>query len=304
MSQNLIDAKGLSRSFGTRKALNHVDLHLAPGEIGILVGANGSGKTTLLKVLAGLLPPDHGDLNVCNLKPFQQRAMLMREARFAFAPATHYPQLTAREHMRYICRLGFAGTDQPTEAQINETLQWVGLAARADEPVRVFSFGMRQRLLLAMALLPRPRLLVLDEPTEGLDPSAIRAWRDLLRSLRDEWGLGILMASHWLHDMENLADQILVLRDGCTVYYGDTQTLMQSNHRAMIQCEGASSQVLPCLQAVGLSVSRSQDGWLVTGNPLSLDHVATALASANIRLTEFRKPTLAESLQHLHAEEA
>ena len=211
---NPVEVRGARRSFGRRVALDDVSLVVGPGEIVGLVGPNGSGKTTLLRLISGFLRPDAGDVRVFAIDPFRDQPRVMERTRFAFAPPALFETLTAEEHLRYLASIRANGMPPVSRTEIARTLETVGLADRAGDRVKTFSFGMRQRLALAQALLPTPKLLVLDEPTDGLDPLAVLELRDLLLRLRDEHGLAILLSSHLLMEVEELVDGMLVLSEG------------------------------------------------------------------------------------------
>ncbi|MBM4016598.1 MAG: ABC transporter ATP-binding protein, partial [Planctomycetes bacterium] len=225
MVKLLVEATALCKRFGTRWALQRVDLTVAAGELVALVGANGSGKSTLLKLLAGLLRPDGGRLTVAGHEPWREREAVMRTTRFAFAPPALFEALTGREQLVALASAGGASV-AARGREVERALAALGLAARADDRVRTYSFGLRQRLTLAQALLPLPQLLVLDEPTEGLDPVAVRELRGLLRRLRDESGIAIVLASHLAAEVELLADRLVVLEEGRVAFAGPVEELL------------------------------------------------------------------------------
>jgi len=148
-SRPMIEVFQVGRRFGRRIALDGVDLSVQRGEIVALVGPNGSGKTTLLKLLAGFLRPTAGSVHVTGLEPYRNRPQVMTDVRFAFAPPALYANLTARETLRALTGIGARATERPTATEIHQALTTVGLADRADDRIRVYSFGMRQRLALA-----------------------------------------------------------------------------------------------------------------------------------------------------------
>jgi ABC-2 type transport system ATP-binding protein len=284
------------RRFGARVALDGVHFELAPGRIAGLVGPNGSGKTTLLKLLAGFLEPDAGEVRVFGLDPFRARAQVMRRTRFAFAPPALFASLTAREHLVHLARLG--GGERPSVAELERTLETVGLEGRADEPVRSFSFGMRQRLALAQALLPRPELLVLDEPTDGLDPLAVLELREVLRRLRDEHGLAVLLSSHLLIEVDRLVDDMLVLAEGRAVFRGAPSELRRGGERLVIEAADAGLAE-EALRARGLVPETNGDGRLALPiGVLELEDAARLLAEAGTRLVGFQveRPSLESAL--------
>ena len=263
-----------------------------------LVGPNGSGKTTLLRILAGLIRPSSGDARVFGLTPFAQAPLVMERARFAFAPPALFDSLTALEHLTHLSALRPAGIPRPSRAEIDRALDLVGLADRARDRVRAFSFGMRQRLVLALALLPRPELLVLDEPTDGLDPLAVLELRALLRRLRAEYGLSILLSSHLLVEIEELVDRLLVLREGRTLFYGTPEEMTRGQRRLRIGVDDAP-------RACALFSERGLAVHVLDGSAIELDEgaidVGAALElfeAAGLRLESFapHEPTLEEAL--------
>jgi len=280
MAELLIDVRGLERRFGARRALAGVELEVRAGEIVGLVGPNGSGKTTLLRILAGLLRPTAGTVRVAGFDPQYEREEVMRVARFAFAPPALVESLTAREHLAHFGGLGGARVEA---AEIERVLARVGLAARADERVRGFSFGMRQRLVLALSLVPRPRLLVLDEPTEGLDPLAVLELRGILAGLRREHGLAILLSSHLLLEIDQLVDRMLVLSEGRTLFAGTPAELTAGTERVRWRVSDAG-RALELARARGLVVERIRADELELADSPPLAEVAGFLAAGGVTL--------------------
>lgn len=290
MSSYAIEMRQVQHSYGARPALRGIDLLVAPGEIVGLVGANGSGKTTLLKILAGFLRPQAGEVRVFGLTPCTQAPQVMQHARFAFAPPALYGNLTAREHLQHLSRLQDADHPMPavSDQEIDATLQRLGLADRADDRVRTYSFGMRQRLVLAQALLPRPRLLVLDEPSDGLDPVAVAELRNLLLELRREWGLSILLSSHLLEEIEQLVDRMLVLADGRVLFAGAPSELTKRYERFVLQAE-PQPVALQVLRAAGLVVAENNGLLEIDAEELTLQRVQEILEPAQVRLLAFHR---------------
>ncbi len=290
-------AAGVCKRFGTRTALDGLDLEVRPGEIVGLAGPNGSGKTTLLKLLAGFLSPDEGDVRLFGQDPFRQQKSVMRDVRFAFAPPPLLGSLTAREQLSYLARLGRRRAEV-TRADVAATLALVGLEERADDRVETFSFGMRQRLNLAQALLPRPRLLVLDEPNDGLDPLAVIELRGILRTLRDEHGLAILLSSHLLIEVEELVDRLLVLVEGRTLFAGAPARLTAGRERILIEAEprDAARELL-----AKRGIPATPEGAVALALPagsVELVDVVELFNARGIRLESFRRdvPTLEAAL--------
>jgi ABC-2 type transport system ATP-binding protein len=304
MAERVVDARGLGRRFGRRWALADVDLEVAEGEIVGLVGPNGSGKTTLLRLLAGLLRPHRGTVQVLGGVPWNQRHQVMRAARFAFAPPALFDTLTPREHLRELPRLG---GDRVDDGALEQVLALVGLSERADDRVGTFSFGMRQRLALALALLPRPRLLVLDEPTEGLDPLAVLELRAILARLRSEHGLAILLSSHLLVEIDRLVDRLLVLREGRTRFHGTPADLRAGTRRLVLTVDRPEVIAAALRAEAEVEVVLDEDGALrLPAEHLTLDEARALCANHGVGLLGFhhRVATLEEALLTRLREEA
>lgn len=300
MTGPLVEVRALRRMFGSREALAEVSFDVQPGTIFGLAGANGSGKTTLLKILAGFIAPSGGAARVFGLDPRRRRAEVMRDARFAFAPPALYESLTAREHIALLASLG-ATPDRGGRSRavaVAAALDEVGLADRADDRVGTFSFGMRQRLVLAQALVPTPRLLVLDEPTDGLDPLAVLELRGVLRRLRDERGVTILLSSHLLVELDELVDELLVLDEGQTIYCGPPARLLDGEARLVLVMDDAA-RAAQLFTRRGLAAQSAGDGALVLGDgSLPLAEAAEILRAGGLELLEYRveRPTLERAL--------
>jgi heme exporter protein A len=209
MSAPTVSARGLAKIFDTRFALTAIDIDLFPGEVVALLGPNGAGKTTLLSILATVSRPSRGDLTLFGL-PFARAAAEARGRIGVCAHATFlYGDLTAEENLRFYARL----YGVPDGAAIGAALERFGLAARARDRVRTFSRGMQQRLALARTLLPGPEMLLLDEPTTGLDAAATSLLVEVLRAERDRGRL-VLVATHDFGAAARLADRVIVLSRG------------------------------------------------------------------------------------------
>ncbi|WP_440556184.1 ABC transporter ATP-binding protein [Streptomyces sp. SCPE 10] len=210
-----VRARGIAKYFGEVVALDGVDLDVAQGRIHGLVGPNGAGKTTLLGLLLGLAVADSGELEILGVPVGRTVAAVDGVAGFVDGPGL-YPSLTARQNLAALAALrGSGGRPAGTE----EALAEVGLGEVADDRVRGFSLGMRQRLGLAAALLTRPRLLVLDEPANGLDPAGKRDVHGVLDRLAAD-GTAVVLSSHRMDDVEALCSEVTILATGRIVFSG------------------------------------------------------------------------------------
>ena len=217
-AMSAVRARGISKSFGEVVALNGVDLDIPVGQIHGLVGPNGAGKTTLLGLLLGLAVADTGTLEILGNPVSRSLALPYGVAGFVDGPGL-YPSLTARGNLAALARL--RGTH---DRGISDALDQVGLTDVADDRVRGFSLGMRQRLGLAAALLTRPRLLVLDEPANGLDPAGTRHVHRVLTQLAAD-GTSILLSSHRMDDLATLCSEVTILVTGRAVFSGPISKL-------------------------------------------------------------------------------
>src|SRR5437660_76280 len=206
----ILEVEHLTRRFGARTAVQDVNLRVEAGEIFGFLGPNGAGKTTAIRMLLGLLRPDSGSARVAGFDCWRQHVQAARHFGAVLESPGMYTALTARENLRQFARL-LGGVSKQEQARL---LKKVGLEGRADEPGRGFSLGMRARLAVAQALLGNPQLLVLDEPTNGLDPLGIRDLRELLRGLADQPGIAIVLSSHLLGEVEELCDRIAIISHG------------------------------------------------------------------------------------------
>jgi ABC-2 type transport system ATP-binding protein len=219
-----VRARGLTKFFGDVVALDSVDLDVAPGQIHGIVGPNGAGKTTLLGLLLGLAVADRGSLEVLGSPVGRALAAPDDVSGFVDAPGL-YPALTARKNLAALAALRAPGA--PT-ADIDGLLEQVGLADVADDGVRGFSLGMRQRLGLAAALVTMPRLLVLDEPANGLDPAGKRHVHETLARLAAD-GTAVVLSSHRMDDLEAMCSDITILAVGRAVFSGPLGKLADRN---------------------------------------------------------------------------
>jgi ABC-2 type transport system ATP-binding protein len=211
----VVEAEGLTKRFGDRVAVDHVDLRIPAGVAFGYLGPNGAGKTTLIRMLLGLTPSTAGSMRLLGLDmPTGRAAALARVGAIVEEPRS-YPFLTGRENLEIIA----AAREPEAHKRIDGALARVGLAARADDRVKTYSLGMRQRLGVARALLGDPELLILDEPMNGLDPAGVEEMRLMIRGLVAE-GRTVVLSSHLLDEVEKTCDAIAIVDLGRVVVQG------------------------------------------------------------------------------------
>jgi ABC-2 type transport system ATP-binding protein len=206
----LLAVTHLGKRFGRQPALSDVSLSVAAGEVVGLVGPNGAGKSTAFRIICGLLRADAGTVTLAGCDVMRDARAFRSQIGVLIEGPGYYPGLSATEHLLYLARVrGVARRDR-----VARTLEEVGLAPESRKAVGKFSLGMKQRLGIAMAILHDPRLLVLDEPMNGLDPVGMASLREYLRGLGARREVGVLVSSHLLHEVEQICDRVLFIRDG------------------------------------------------------------------------------------------
>ncbi|WP_269854501.1 ABC transporter ATP-binding protein [Streptomyces sp. RPT161] len=282
-----VEARGLAKRFGGTTALDGVDLTVAAGGVHGLLGPNGAGKTTLLRILLGLVRQDAGDVRLFAGQPH-------RLAGFVDSPR-FYPYLSAERNLALLA--AYDGGDAAD--RVDEVLARVGLADRARRKVGGYSYGMRQRLGIAAALLRAPDLLVLDEPGNGLDPAGIRDMRQLVCSLAAD-GLTVLLSSHHMAEVEELCETVTILRTGRVAYAG---SLTELRSRApdpahQLATSDDESAIAVAADQPGVRVHDHPEGGLtVHARPEQLDAYVLALGRRGIAVRALRlEATSLESL--------
>jgi ABC-2 type transport system ATP-binding protein len=242
---------GLTKRFGDRTVVDQVDLAIPAGSVCGFVGPNGAGKTTTIRMLLGLIRPTAGGGSILGGKLTEPASYLRKVGALIEAPA-FYPQLSGRDNLKALARLGRVNV-----ATVAPALARAGLTERADDKYRSYSLGMKQRLGIAAALLPDPELLILDEPTNGLDPAGIVEMRGLIRSFADD-GMTVLVSSHLISEIEQICDYVIMIRAGRLVHQGPVADLRATQQRDMIvapERDEDRERLAKILQAAGCAAT-------------------------------------------------
>lgn len=242
LSEPLLETRGLTKVFRRRffgsgskhlVAVDNLELTVHRGDVFGFLGPNGAGKSTTIRMALGLIHPTQGSVRIAGRDLADgTRAALAKVGAFVERPA-FYPYLTGRKNLEI-----FAGLSGGVPVrELDEALDRVGLSKRADDKVAVYSHGMKQRLGIAACLMPRPELMILDEPTDGLDPHGIREVRELLLSLARDDGLTVFLSSHFLGEVENLCNRIAIMDHGQTILQGALDELEREHRRLRVETD-------------------------------------------------------------------
>lgn len=241
MKQAIIALDQLSKSFGTLKAVDQMDLHIAPGEIFGLLGPNGAGKSTTLRMILSLIRPDAGSIRIFDLDLTTHRREILQRIGCIIEKPDFYLYMSGLDNLRIF---GSLSNTRNLRSRIEEMLELVGLKGREKDLVKTYSHGMKQRLGLAQALLHDPALIILDEPTTGLDPQGIIELRSLLLRLKNEMHKTVVLSSHILSEMELIADSMAIIHQGKAVVQGKVQELLNEKRlHARIQTDDAARAI-------------------------------------------------------------
>ena len=276
----MIEARGLTKRYGKKTAVAGIDFSVQPGKVTGFLGPNGAGKSTTMRIIAGLTPADSGSTTIGGVRyhdipnPGTQVGVLLD------ASAQHGGR-TGRE----VLTVGARTMGLPS-SRVDEMLELVSLSAsESKRRLRDYSLGMRQRLGIAHALLGDPKILILDEPANGLDPAGIHWMRTLLRTYADRGGT-VLLSSHLLHEVEIIADELIVIGRGRIVAEGTKEELLHAAGTYVKAVPEHTEQLRSALDAAGIAVVVGEDGLQTDA---SADEVGRAAAAAQVALAELRR---------------
>lgn len=284
----LIEIRELKLDLGTHAVLRDVNLTLQKGQIYGLLGPNGAGKSTTISVVTGLRAPTAGSVRVLGLDPATDALHLHSRIGVLAEQAGFYDWMSSGDYLRWFASLYQKNLDK---AEIARLLGRVGLDGQNPAPIDTYSRGMRQRLGLARALINQPELLILDEPTNGLDPRGRREIHDVLLDLSANQGVGILLCTHLLDDVDRLCTRIGIIAEGRTLLEGDITDLL-SNQRAAVRYRlrvepGEVAQLLPADLTL---VARAGDWWHVeVASHIDPANVWRKLLDAGLRISEIHR---------------
>jgi len=294
MSQKIvIETQDLTKSYDGVTVVDHLNLHVAENEIFGLLGPNGAGKTTTILMLLGLTEPVSGSVQVCGFDPTREPLKVKRLVGYMPEKVGFYDTLTSRENLKFIARLNNM-SETESDNQIEQLLEKVGIGEIADLQVGKFSRGMKQRLGIADALIKKPKVVIFDEPTAGLDPEGINQVLDLLASL-SQMGTTVVMCSHRLHEVQRVCHSIGILSKGKMVVDGSLdqlgrQALAEGRYRIEVETTQPTSQLIDTIKGIGgvIKVETKGNLLLISSDSDLRAEIAKTVVQSNAPLIQMR----------------
>lgn len=255
MTPVVLQTEQLSKKYRRRVVVDRLSLTVERGDIFGFLGQNGAGKSTTIRMALGLVRPTSGRVSILG-HDMSRRPLrgLERIGAIIEAPA-FYENFSGRQNLRMLAAMSGGAKRE----RIETVLEIVGLRERAEDPVRVYSHGMRQRLGIAQALLPNPEFVILDEPTDGLDPQGLSETRALICRLRDELGLTVMLSSHLLHEVEQICNRVAIIEEGRLLYQGRVEDLIAKDNWIKVRVDRLSEAYELLSRDPKLSLSRNGD---------------------------------------------
>ncbi len=272
----MIELRLLNKNFGALHAVADLDLTVPRGEIFGLLGHNGAGKSTAIGMMLGQVWPTSGSVLVCGHDVTTHRQKALQKVGAIFETPVFYDYLSGWRNLEILSHY----TAPTPKKRIMEVVEWVGLSGREKSKVKTYSHGMRARLALAQALLPNPELLILDEPSDGLDPEGIHEMRQTIQRLRDEMGLTILLSSHLLNEVEQLCTRIAIMNKGRKVFEGPMSSLNEAQNWVQLRVNDFPAAT-KFLRAENLITAERENGITLAPN-VATDAVVRCLVNHNI----------------------
>ena len=258
MSDLVLETESLTKRYGRRLAVDDLSLQVERGDIFGFLGQNGAGKSTTIRMALGLVRPTSGRIVMLGHDMARHPMRALRHIGAIVEAPAFYPHFSGWKNLTMFASMSGGAA----RSRIEEVLDIVGLRARAADPVGVYSHGMRQRLGIAQALLPSPRLIILDEPTDGLDPQGIHEVRLLVRRLRDDLNLTVVLSSHLLYEVEQICNRVAIIDHGRLLYQGKIEELLATDKTVKVTVDRLDEAYELLAKDSRLSVSRNGDGSL------------------------------------------
>ena len=277
----MIQLHQVQKIFGKQTAVENLDLHVPRGEIFGLLGHNGAGKSTAIGMMLGQVWPTRGEIRICGHDVTRVRQKALQNVGAIFEAPAFYDYLSGWRNLEILTHYS-----APTpNSRIAEVIEWVGLSGREKSKVKTYSHGMRARLALAQALLPKPELLILDEPSDGLDPEGIHEMRQTILRLHRELGLTILLSSHLLNEVEQLCTRIAVMNQGEKVFEGEISEAKQSKKWVRLRA-GNFGDAVKVLRETKMIVEDRDGQFITVAEGIETDQIVKRLVERGMPLFE------------------
>jgi ABC-2 type transport system ATP-binding protein len=288
-SAPIIRTVDLTKQYKNLTAVDVLSFEVRRGEVFGFLGPNGAGKTTTIGMLLGLVRPSAGDAEVLGVSIRHNLHAALRRVGAIIENPAFYPYLTGSDNLRIFARISGHINGNNAEGRIPELLELVGLSGRGTSKVGAYSLGMRQRLGLACALLGDPELLILDEPTNGLDPAGMLEMRRLIRQLAEDDGKTVFLSSHLLHEVEQVCDRVLILDKGRLIAQGDVKELLSQARGIEIRIDALEDAAV-LLEKIPwvIGVQKTEDRLVIDAPPERAPELLVALAGQNLFPLEVR----------------
>ena len=301
MAEVVLQTNGLTKRFGRRTAVDKLNLHVERGDIYGFLGPNGAGKSTTLRMILGLIRPTAGRVEFPSYGLRWDYLRVRSRLGAIIETPAFYENFSGRRNLQLLASLSGGVVSK----RVEEVLEIVGLKDRAHEPVKVYSYGMRQRLGIAQALLPTPQLIILDEPTNGLDPLGIQQTRQLIRRLRDDFRLTVLLSSHLLVEIEQLCNRVGIISEGRLLYEGEPAALVAPTTRFKLNVDNTAVALELLAKDPSITVNQNGSAYLyVDAQSEHISNVNALLVSNGIKVYELTptQETLEEAFIRLTVE--
>jgi ABC-2 type transport system ATP-binding protein len=273
----MIQLEHVQKLFGGLRAVEDLDLVVPKGQIFGLLGHNGAGKSTAIGMMLGQVWPTRGEIRICGFDVTTQRQRALQKVGAIFETPVFYDYLSGWRNLEILSHYS-----APTSKQrIREVVDWVGLTGREKSKLKTYSHGMRARLALAQALLPQPELLILDEPSDGLDPEGIHEMRQTILRLHRELGLTILLSSHLLNEVEQLCTRIAVMNRGRKVFEGDLAGINRAQNWVTLRVNDFAAAA-KCLREARLIIDERDGNAIALAPNIATDEIVRCLVKNGV----------------------
>lgn len=283
MTDYIIELKNVSKSFNGQQVIHNVDMHIKRGEIYGFIGSNGAGKTTIMKMMLGLIEADSGEIKILDSTVNENNFEVKKQIGSIIENPFFYEKLSGRKNLEIHAKyMGFDDKDV-----IDNVLDKVSLTQAAEKKVSQYSLGMKQRLAIARAILTKPRILILDEPINALDPQGIVEMRNLFENLSKKDGMTILISSHILSEVEHIVDRIGIIKNGCIIKEIENETYQQEYIELIVEKQQEAGKILE-LKNISY-VLKDEKHLLIKADDISVEELSVLMIQNHIALLGISK---------------